>query len=186
MPNRAHSSIDKLGVQELVGHLFEVPGTTYEQIIEQVKQATGKSLTKASLSRYHTTWHLRQQGYNAMEQQLDRLQTMLQDNPSLDLKQGAMALFWKKLVHRMADVESTFDNADLLEVAQLLLKAKRLDQLEAAARSKGAVDRPGVYLDCLSEFTDYLTKHAPSSLTALQEHFDGFMEDVKNRYAPAV
>lgn len=183
---RAHSSIEKLGVQELVGHLLEIPGTTYEQIVEQVKAATGKRITKSALSRYHTVWRLRENGYQAMEQQLGRLEQMLAGNPDLDLKQGAMAIFWKKIVHRMADTQSTFDNADLLQVAQLLLKAKRLDQLEAAARAKQTIDRPSVYLDCLGELTDYLTRTAPSALTALQRAFDGFLDETRKKYAQVI
>lgn len=183
---RSHSSIETLGVQELVGHLLEIPGTTYDDIIAKVKQSTGKSLTRSALSRYHTVWRLRENGYQAMEQQLGRLESMLQANPDLDLKQGAMAIFWKKVVHRMADTESTFDNADLLQVAQLLLKAKRLDQLEAAARAKQTIDRPSVYLDCLGELTDYLTRTAPSALTALQHTFDGFLDETRKKYAPVI
>jgi len=184
--SRSSSSIEQLGVQELVGRLLEIPGTTYEQIVEQVKTATGKTITKSALSRYHTVWRLRENGYQAMEQQLGRLEQMLAANPDLDLKQGAMAIFWKKIVHRMADATATFDKADLLEVAQVLLKAKRLDQLDAAARAKQTIDRPSVYLDCLGELTDYLTRTAPTALGALQQAFDGFLDETRKKYAPLI
>ena len=89
---------------------------------------SGKVITTSSLSRYRQHWAARKASEEAMGQQLDRLTDLLKQNPDMDLKQGALALFWKKLSQRMADADATFDDADMLDMGHLLIKATRLGQ----------------------------------------------------------
>lgn len=121
------SKVDKLGVQELVHQLFEA-NASYADIAAAVLKATGSPISDSALSRYRKHWDAQRASEEAMEQQLDRLTAMLKADPDLDLKQGALALFWKKLTHRMAAVDASFDDADMVELSHLLLKAKRIDQ----------------------------------------------------------
>jgi hypothetical protein len=124
---KTRSKIQELGVQELVHNLFEA-NATYDEIGVAVQKATGKTISDSALSRARTHWAAQQQSESAMAQQLDRLTELLKADPELDLKQGALALFWKKLIQRMAAADATFDDANMLELAHLLLKAKRVDQ----------------------------------------------------------
>lgn len=124
---KSHSSIEDPAVKELVNDLLEA-NTTYKDIIDAVILQTGKVLTRSALSRYRQHWAMRKASEEAMGQQLDRLTDLLKANPDLDLKQGALALFWKKLIQRMADADATFDDAGMLDLGHLLLKATRLGQ----------------------------------------------------------
>ncbi len=121
------SKVDKLGVRDLVNQLFEA-NASYADITAAVAKETGEPISDSALSRYRKHWDAQRASEEAMEQQLDRLTAMLKADPDLDLKQGALALFWKKLIQRMADAEATFADADMVELSHLLLKAKRLDQ----------------------------------------------------------
>lgn len=127
MRRKGHSSIDDPAVQPLVHDLLEA-NATYREIIDAVLLQTGKVLTTSALSRYRQHWSARKASEEAMGQQLDRLTALLKDNPDLDLKQGALALFWKKLIQRMADADATFDDAGMLDLGHLLIKATRLGQ----------------------------------------------------------
>ncbi|MCS6290362.1 MAG: DUF3486 family protein [Nitrospira sp.] len=121
------SKVDKLGVRDLVNQLFEA-NASYADITAAVAKETGEPISDSALSRYRKHWDAQRASEEAMEQQLDRLTSMLKADPDLDLKQGALALFWKKLIQRMADAEASFADADMVELSHLLLKAKRLDQ----------------------------------------------------------
>ncbi|HNP80140.1 MAG TPA: DUF3486 family protein [Nitrospira sp.] len=121
------SKVDKLGVRDLVNQLFEA-NASYADITAAVAKETGQAISDSALSRYRKHWDAQRASEEAMEQQLDRLTSMLKADPDLDLKQGALALFWKKLIQRMADAEASFADADMVELSHLLLKAKRLDQ----------------------------------------------------------
>lgn len=124
---KSHSSIDEPEVKSLVDDLLEA-NATYKDIINAVLMESGKVITTSSLSRYRQHWAARKASEEAMGQQLDRLTDLLKENPEMDLKQGAMGLLWKKLIQRMSAVDATFDDADMLEMGHLLIKATRLGQ----------------------------------------------------------
>lgn len=124
---KSHSSIDEPEVKALVDDLLEA-NATYKDIINAVLMESGKVITTSSLSRYRQHWAARKASEEAMGQQLDRLTDLLKQNPDMDLKQGALALFWKKLIQRMAAADATFDDADMLDMGHLLIKATRLGQ----------------------------------------------------------
>lgn len=137
MANRAHSSIDKLGVQELVGHLFEVPGTTYEHIIEKVREATGKSLTKSSLSRYHSTWADAQKQIELARKDADVITAMLKEHPDMNFTDSAMAMLLGKLVRRFAHAQDSFETVPLDKLSHLLVKVARAQQATEVLRIQG-------------------------------------------------
>lgn len=137
MPNRAHSSIDKLGVQELVGHLFEVPGTTYEHIIEKVAEATGKTITKSSLSRYHSTWADAQKQIELARKDADVITTMLKQHPDMNFTDSAMAMLLGKLVRRFAHAQDSFETVPLDKLSHLLVKVARAQQATEVLRMQG-------------------------------------------------
>ncbi len=129
MARKSASKIDKLPAasRELIDGLLEA-NATYAEIIAKVRAETQATVTRTGLSRYRTHWLARKTSEEAMAQQLDRLTALMKADPDVDLKQGALALFWQKLIQRMAAAEATFDDANLLELAHLLIRAKRLDQ----------------------------------------------------------
>lgn len=126
---RAHSSIDKHGVQELVGQLLEIPGTTYEQIIEQVKQATGTVISKSALSRYQAAWNEKRYREATITKEIDAMMRLLKAEPGIDPTDGAMLLIKRKLVSRLAQAEANFDNTDALDLAHVLIRMKRVEQM---------------------------------------------------------
>ncbi|BFU90145.1 MAG: hypothetical protein NTAFB01_13320 [Nitrospira sp.] len=134
MANRAHSSIDKLGVQELVGHLFEVPGTTYEHIIDKVREATGQRLTKSSLSRYHATWADAQKQIELARKDADVITAMLKAHPEMNFTDSAMAMLLGKLVRRFAHAQDSFETVPLDKLSHLLVKVARAQQATEVLR----------------------------------------------------
>jgi hypothetical protein len=137
MANRAHSSIDKLGVQELVGHLFEVPGTTYEHIIEKVREATGQTITKSSLSRYHSTWADAQRQIELARKDADVITAMLKEHPDMNFTDSAMAMLLGKLVRRFAHAQDSFETVPLDKLSHLLVKIARAQQATEVLRIQG-------------------------------------------------
>mgnify|MGYP001565713720 CR=1 FL=1 len=132
--SRAHSSIEKLGVQELVGQLLEIPGTTYEQIVEQVKKATGTIISKSALSRYQAAWNEKRYRAETIQKEVDAMMALLKQNPDVDPTDGLMLLIKHKLVSLFSQAEANFDHADTLEAAQLLNRIKRTEQMGAALK----------------------------------------------------
>ena len=132
--SRSHSSIEKLGVQELVGHLLEIPGTTYEQIVAQVKQATGTIISKSALSRYQAAWNEKRYRAETIQKEVDAMMALLKQNPEVDPTDGLMLLIKHKLVSLFSQAEANFDGADTLEAAQLLNRIKRTEQMGAALK----------------------------------------------------
>ena len=132
--SRSHSSIEKAGVQELVGHLLEIPGTTYEQIVAQVKQATGSTISKSALSRYQAAWNERRYRSETIQKEVDAMMAILKQNPDVDPTDGLMLLIKHKLVSLFSQAEANFDGADTLEAAQLLNRLKRTEQMGAALK----------------------------------------------------
>lgn len=135
--NRAHSSIEKLGVQELVGHLFEVPGTTYEHIIEKVREATGKTITKSSLSRYHATWADAQKQMELARKDTEVIAAMLKEHPDMNFTDSAMAMLLGKLVRRFAHAQDSFESVPLDKLSHLLVKVARAQQATEVLRIQG-------------------------------------------------
>ena len=132
--SRSHSSIEKLGVQELVGQLLEIPGTTYEQIVEQVKKATGTTISKSALSRYQDAWNEKRYRAETIQKEVDAMMAILKQNPDVDPTDGLMLLIKHKLVSLFSQAEANFDHADTLEAAQLLNRIKRTEQMGAALK----------------------------------------------------
>ena len=132
--SRAHSSIEKAGVQELVGHLLEIPGTTYEQIVKQVREATGTIISKSALSRYQAAWNEKRYRAETIQKEVDAMMAILKQNPDVDPTDGLMLLIKHKLVSLFSQAEANFDGADTLEAAQLLNRIKRTEQMGAALK----------------------------------------------------
>jgi hypothetical protein len=132
--SRSHSSIEKLGVQDLVGHLLEIPGTTYEQIVAQVKKATGTTISKSALSRYQAAWNEKRYRAETIQKEVDAMMAILKQNPEVDPTDGLMLLIKHKLVSLFSQAEANFDQADTLEAAQLLNRIKRTEQMGAALK----------------------------------------------------
>ena len=132
--SRSHSSIEKLGVQELVGQLLEIPGTTYEQIVEQVRKATGTTISKSALSRYQAAWNEKRYRAETIQKEVDAMMAILKQNPEVDPTDGLMLLIKHKLVSLFSQAEANFDGADTLEAAQLLNRLKRTEQMGAALK----------------------------------------------------
>lgn len=135
--SRSHSSIEKLGVQELVGHLLEIPGTTYEQIVEQVKEATGKRLTKSALSRYRATWSDAQHQMALAQKDAEAITAMLKQHPDMNFTESAMAMLLGKLVRRFAHAQESFENVPLDKLSHLLVKVARAQQATEVLRMQG-------------------------------------------------
>lgn len=135
--NRAHSSIETLGVQELVGHLLEIPGTTYEQIVEQVKAATGKRITKSALSRYRASWADAQHQIELARKDTEAITGMLREHPDMNFTESAMAMLLGKLVRRFANAQEAFETVPLDKLSHLLVKVARAQQYTEVIRQQG-------------------------------------------------
>ena len=135
--SRSHSSIEKLGVQELVGHLLEIPGTTYEQIVEQVKAATGKRVTKSALSRYRAVWSDAQHQMTLAKHDAEAITAMLKQSPDMNFTESAMAMLLGKLVRRFAHAQESFENVPLDKLSHLLVKVSRAQHATELLRIQG-------------------------------------------------
>lgn len=135
--SRAHSSIEKLGVQELVGHLLEIPGTTYEQIVDKVKEATGKRITKSALSRYRATWADAQHQMELARKDAEAVTGMLKEHPDMNFTESAMAMLLGKLVRRFAHATDSFETVPLDKLSHLLVKVARAQQYTEVLRIQG-------------------------------------------------
>lgn len=135
--SRSHSSIDKLGVQELVGHLLEVPGTTYEHIVDKVKEATGKRITKSALSRYRAVWSDAQAQLELARKDAEAITAMLKEHPDMNFTESAMAMLLGKLVRRFANAADSFETVPLDKLSHLLVKVARAQQATEVLRIQG-------------------------------------------------
>lgn len=135
--SRAHSSIEKLGVQELVGHLLEIPGTTYEQIVEKVHEATGRRITKSALSRYRANWADAQKQLELARQDADAITAMLKAHPEMNFTESAMSMLLGKLVRRFAHAQENFETVPLDKLSHLLVKVARAQQATEVLRIQG-------------------------------------------------
>lgn len=121
------SRVHALGVAELVDDLLDA-NATYEAIAAAVTQTCGQAISLSALSRYRSHWAAKRASESAMRLQFDRLADLLKGNPDLDLKQAGMDLLMQKIFQRLSDANATFEDADMLELAHVLLKARRVDQ----------------------------------------------------------
>ena len=125
---RAHSKITKLGVEELVDNLL-LADATYKEITEAVEQATGQKIGKSSLSRYQMRWQEERYREETIAKEIEAMMALLQGKPDVDPADGAMLLIKRKLVSRLAQAEANFDHTDALDLAHVLIRMKRLDQM---------------------------------------------------------
>lgn len=179
-----HSKIEQLGAKELVHKLFQANATA-EEIIQAVKQQTGAVVSDSAISRARGKWSRLQFRIEEIERETEAMDKLLGPGDGSRVRTVMDRVFWNKLMEAMAEAEVALDKADLVELSNLFLRAKRAD-LEAAKVQATAVDRPALYIECLKEFTDYLTRQAPEALKALEESFDGFLDDVKRKHATPV
>jgi len=135
--SRSHSSIEKLGVQELVGHLLEIPGTTYEQIVEKVREATGKRVTESALSRYRAVWSNAEAQLRLAKQDAEAITNMMKEHPDTNFTESAMAMLVSKLVRRFAHSAESFENVPLDKLSHLLVKVSRAQQATEGLRIQG-------------------------------------------------
>lgn len=178
---KAQSKVKGLGVQDLVENLLEA-NATYDEIRSAVKAACGEDISDSSLSRYRQQWSSHKRALEEAGKRIKSLVEVILANPTADLETAGHKLIMEQAIKKLAAAD--LNDADALEVAHLFYKGARLQaEREAARRTAQAVDRPALYLDCLKEFTDYLSQHAPSALTALGETFDGFMDQIRKAHA---
>lgn len=133
MSRKVVSKVHELGVVELVDDLLEA-NATYGDIVAAVEKETGRRISASALSRYRSHWAAKRASEDAMRQQFDRLAELVKGNPDLDLKQAGTDLLWQKLFQRLAAADASFEDADLLDLAHVLLKAKRVDQTADALK----------------------------------------------------
>lgn len=176
---KPQSSIQKLGVEELVNDLLEA-GVIYDDIQQTVFERTTHRISKAALSRYHTKWSSVQERMSRAYQEAEVLAKVVEENSGVNLGSAAMGLLMQKIVKKLADAEASLDEVDIMEVAKVMLKAVKIQSDQSGP---AAIDRPSVYLECLNELTDYLTNEAPSALEGLAENLDGFMGHIRKSYA---
>jgi|CXWL01.1.fsa_nt_gi hypothetical protein len=181
MARKATSKIDSLGVKDLVDNLLDA-NATYAEIIAAVEQVKGETISDSALSRYRVHWSSAKSAIEQTHQQVTALTTVLRAHPNLNFEEAGMALLLSKLVEELTNAKKSFEGESLLELGHLLVKAHRAKTAGEAARTQ-AIDRPGLYLDCLHDLTVYLSETAPSALDALGATFDGFLDAMKRKYA---
>lgn len=125
---KATGKIQKLGVEELVDNLL-LANAEYAEIQAAVKKATGQEISDSALSRYRKRWDDRRFREDTIEQEVDAMMKLLQSNPDVDPTDGAMLLLKRKMVSRLAQADANFDQADALDLAHVLIRMKRTDQM---------------------------------------------------------
>ena len=187
MPKRkVISKVDQLGVRADVEAMFAAGNKTLQEIREVVKEKTGEDIGNSSLSREHQKWTTEQQSKQDTKALGEAVGEAIKNNPDADLTAAGIAMILRQLNNAVATKQAGFADADLLEVSNLFIRlAKVQADLDAKKQAAQQIDRPAVYLACLNEFAEYLTRTTPAALTALGETFDGFMREVRRTYAPA-
>lgn len=127
MKKLPRNRIEALGVAELVNQLLEA-NATYAEIQAAVKQATGKDVSDSALSRYRGNWSAARARLAEAQEQAQAIMGVLDAKPGTNFQDAAMSLLWTKLLQRMADVNATFEQADMVELGQLVLRAVRSGQ----------------------------------------------------------
>lgn len=127
MARKSRSSIERHGLQEFVGHLFE-SGATYEQIIAQVQQARGKRITRSALSRWRQCWASAEEQMRLAQQDAEAILKVMQAKPDMNFSEPAIALVLGKMVRRLANANEAFEQMPLDKVSSLLAKLARVQQ----------------------------------------------------------
>jgi hypothetical protein len=176
--------IDELGVRDLVENMFAARSYSQQDIIAAVKEVTGEAISDSALSRAYGKWSSAQRRIEEASKRVQSLVEIILKNPQADLDSAGHKIIKEQVIKCLAAAD--LSNADTLEVANLFYKGLKLEADIAAQKAAAQqLDRPALYLECLKEFTDYLTRTAPSALTALGETFDGFIDQTKAKYAAA-
>ncbi len=129
------SRVDELGVHELVNDLLDA-NATYADIAAAVQQQTGQTISQSALSRYRAHWAQRKGLEAAKEAEVEALLRALAGGSAVQLDEAARGLLKKKLVQHLADAETTFDGADIIETGNLLVRALRLEQLQLQVQTQ--------------------------------------------------
>lgn len=130
---KPRSSIETLGVKELVENLLEA-NATYDEIRQTVFEQTSHRISIAALSRFRTKWSGAQERLARAGAEAQALVNVLTEHPSADLVDAGMGLLLGKLVKKFSDTEESFDKADLVELGFLLNRTARTDQLGKALK----------------------------------------------------
>lgn len=125
---KAINRIQKLGVEELVDNLL-LANAAYKDITEAVEKATGQTIGKSAISRYRMRWEEERFREETIGKEVDAMMKLLKSEPDIDPTDGAMLLIKRKLVSRLAQAEANFDNTDALDLAHVLIRMKRLEQM---------------------------------------------------------
>ncbi len=130
MPRKPTSAIEaNPAVQDLVDDLLEA-NATYAEIITQVATQWSTRLSRAALSRYRSSkWSPRKLQESLAGKEVQAMLKLLDAKPDLDLRQGGKALIERRLIEALAKNAEGFDRADATEVATLLLRLDRLEQM---------------------------------------------------------
>ena len=130
MPRKPTSAIEaNPAVQELVDDLLDA-NATYAEIIKAVETKWATTLSPAALSRYRSAkWSPRKLQQDLAGQEVQAMMQLLEAKPDLDLRQGGKALIERRLIEALAKNTEGFDRADATEVATLLLRLDRLEQM---------------------------------------------------------
>jgi hypothetical protein len=127
MARKSRSTIERHGLQEFIGHLFE-SGATYEEIIKHVREARGKTISRSSLSRWRQTWASAEEQIRVAQQDAEAILTVMQAKPDMNFSEPAIAMVLGKMVRRLANAHEAFENLPIDKVATLLAKLARVQQ----------------------------------------------------------
>ncbi len=122
------NKVQRLGVEELVDNLL-LSHATYAEIEEAIRKATGQTIGRSSLSRYRQGWADEQFRERTISKEIDAMMKLLKADGEIDPTDGAMLLLKRKLVSRLAQADANFDNTDALDLAQVLIRMKRTEQM---------------------------------------------------------
>ncbi|MDT7040859.1 phage protein Gp27 family protein [Candidatus Nitronereus thalassa] len=132
-PRKSRSSIEALGVKELVENLLEA-NATYAEIQQTVFEQTAQKISLAAISRFRAKWSGAQERLARAGAEAQALVAVLTEHPSADLVDAGMGLLLGKLVKKFSDAEESFDKADLVELGFLLNRTARTDHLGKALK----------------------------------------------------
>jgi len=130
---KPRSSIEQLGVKELVENLLDA-NATYEEIRRIVFEQTSRRISIAALSRYRTKWSGAQERLARAGAEAQAVVSVLTEHPSGELVEAGMGMLLSKLVKRFSDAEESFETSDLMELGFLLNRTARTDQLGKALK----------------------------------------------------
>ena len=127
MARKSRSSIERHGLQEFIGHLFE-SGATYGEIITNVREARGKTITRSALSRWRQTWASAEEQIRVAQQDAEAILNVMQAKPGMDFSEPAIQMVLGKMVRRLANANEAFENLPIDKLSSLLAKLARVQQ----------------------------------------------------------